>query len=67
MKDNKMISNCNCDEGFTCKACLYAEDEKIQEMKREYERYCIKDENGKLVDVRDEARVHDEKIGSNHY
>jgi len=47
------MKDCNCDYDFLCESCADKQDEYIAQMEWEYRRYCIRDENGNLTDVRD--------------
>jgi hypothetical protein len=46
---------CNCDVDFACDEpeCIKRREELEKQMYREYRLYCIKKEDGSLIDVRD--------------
>lgn len=54
-----MNNFCNCDYDYLCENCENNPEYqkqlnyKIMQMHLEYQRYCIKDENGELIDVRE--------------
>ena len=52
-----MKYNCNCDENFICsEECQENIDYEMRLAQIEYRLYCIKDESGNLIDVRDLRR-----------